>query len=108
MLYNLWAFFFRAAGTHNTHSHDDDEREQWKSHMDDAASSRTSVRKRLELAEAGLWGKLVAEFYVDVQAAQAERARRAAEGEHTASSPEHEWRSKAEQVIINTLDGNVK
>ena len=108
LLRNLWAVFFRATGRRDTFCPDDDEKEQWKCHMDDAASSRTTVRKRLELAEAGLWGKLLEELGVDVRAEQAERVRRGAEAGGQARSPEDVWLNTANQVITNTLDGNIK
>ena len=40
--------------------------------MSDAASNRATVRKRFELAEAGLWKDLLTEMKVDIDAAQEE------------------------------------
>ena len=104
LLHSLWAVFFRASGIRCTFSPEDDEKEQRKSHLEDYSSNRGVVRKRLELAEAGQWRQLIEDFSFDVIAAQTERRRRGADP----TTGDDEWKRTAEQVILNTLDGNVK
>jgi hypothetical protein len=91
-----------------TFSHDVDEKEQSRNHLEDSSSNRTSVRKRLELAEAGLWRDLLEELGRDAQAAQEERMRRGVQSVLDPPTDEEAWCRTAGQVIVDTLDGNVK
>ena len=87
LLHNLWAALFRITGSRDTFCPDEEEKEQWKCHIADAASNRTSVRKRLELAEAGEWKKLLSELLLDASEALSERVRRGGDAQRE-QSPE--------------------
>lgn len=60
----------------------------------------------MEQAEAGRWGELVDNLWLDISAARAERERRGTVP--NTAEEDDAWLRTAEQAIVNTLDGNVK